>query len=60
MIKILLIVLIVVGGFTLMMHYTPTLVSQALFNVAGFTVTGGLVAVFGLLMLGIKFVSNKH
>ena len=60
MIKILLIALIVMGGFTLMSHYCPQLIGAVLLNVAGFSITGGVVAIILLITLGVKFVSGKH
>lgn len=59
MIKILLILLIVLGGFGLMGRYFPKLIGMALFNIAGFTITGGLVLLVCLIGLGFKFVSHK-
>jgi flagellar biosynthesis protein FliR len=59
MIKILLILLIVAGGFGLMARYAPQLLGAQLFNIAGFTITGGLVLLVCLIGLGVKFVSHK-
>lgn len=60
MIKILLILLIVLGGFGLMSHYAPQAIGMCLFHIAGFAVTGGLLCIMGLTFLGFKFVGGKH
>ena len=60
MIKLVLIALIVLGGFTLLSHYAPQMIGAVLFSIAGFTVTGGILAIVVLLLLGVKFVSGKH
>jgi hypothetical protein len=60
MIKILLVLLIVVGGLALASKYLPQFLGAALCNIAGFTVTGGFVLLACLVLLGMKFVGGKH
>ena len=56
MMKLILMALIVLGGFGLMSKYAPQLISATLCHIAGFTITGGLVLILVLLYAGYKCV----
>lgn len=57
MFKLLLVFLILVGGYTLVARYYPQLLGMNLLHLGQFTITGGIVLIAGLVYIGLKCVS---
>jgi len=57
MFKLLLIFLIVVGGFTLTARYYPNFLGMHLFQLGQFSLTGGILLIIILIYFGFKCVS---
>jgi len=57
MFKILLVFLIVIGGFTLANQYAPQLLGMQLFHFGQYTLTGGILLVILLGYTGFKCIS---
>ena len=58
--KAFLIACLVIGGYTLVAHYFPQWLSANIFQIAGFTMTGGLLLIVGLVVAGVKWVKFGH
>lgn len=56
MFKLLLVALIVVGGFTLAAKFFPQFLGMSLIHAGGFVLTGGIALILFLVYLGFKFV----
>lgn len=58
MIKIILILLIVLGGFGLMSRYAPQFLGLTLFHIGEYAISGGVVLIGLLLYAGFKCVNS--
>lgn len=57
MFKLILIALIIVGGFTLMAKYYPQFLGLNFFHMGQYTLTGGIALILVLAYAGFKCVS---
>jgi hypothetical protein len=57
MFKLILVFLILVGGFTLAGKYAPQMLGMHLLTLGGFTLTGGIALIILLVYVGFKCVS---
>lgn len=54
--KFILVLLLIIGGFTLASHFTPQLLTMQLFHLGQYTVTGAIVLIGALFYAGIKTI----
>lgn len=59
MFKLILIALMVVGGYTLCAHFYPQFLGLSLLHISGYTLTGGIALILLLIYAGFKCVSAQ-